>query len=453
MPAGSGFGDGKDLTRRSHLPIISALLLLCTRPMPFSSLGLSPALLRVLAEQAFSRPTAIQADAIPAALRGDDILGSAPTGSGKTVAFALPILQQLEGISRRSIYSAPRRTHALIVAPTRELAQQTGELLREFAKALAEPVKVAVLFGGVSLNPQMMALRGGADIVVATPGRLLDLVEHNALSLAGVATLVLDEADRLLDAGFADELSRVLALLPAKRQSLLFSATLPPAVEALAAALLHTPTRIEIATDAPSIAQHAIVVDAKRRTALLRRLVLQEGWTRVLVFVATQYACELVADKLARAGIQAAPLHGEMSQGTRGEVLAAFKAERLHVLVATDLAARGLDIARLPVVVNYDLPRAAADYAHRIGRTGRAGEDGLAISFIPADAEAHFRLIEKRLGFRVEREQIEGFEPTEVASPSAATGGVKGKRKSKKDKLREAAALAANPSHADPQPD
>ncbi|GAB2896792.1 DEAD/DEAH box helicase [Uliginosibacterium flavum] len=412
--------------------------------MPFSALGLAPALLNALAEREFTTPTAIQLTAIPAALRGEDVLGSAPTGSGKTVAFALPILQQLAGIKRKSIYGAARRTHALILAPTRELAIQTGETLKAFAQHLAEPVKIVVAFGGVSLNPQMMALRGGADIIVATPGRLLDLLDHNALSISAISTLVLDEADRLLDAGFADELQRLLALLPAQRQSLLFSATLPPGVEELAAALLHTPTRIAEVGDEPEIAQHAIAVDARTRTQLLLHLVKQEAWTRVLVFVATKYACDLVADKLARRGIHAAPLHGELSQGTRSEVLAEFKAERLHVLVATDVAARGLDIARLPVVINYDLPRAPADYAHRIGRTGRAGEAGLAISFISADTEAHFRLIEKRIGFKLEREFVEGFEPTEEPSPDVAAGGLKGKRKSKKDKLREIAAAAAD---------
>ncbi|MDO6387884.1 DEAD/DEAH box helicase [Uliginosibacterium sp. 31-12] len=412
--------------------------------MPFAHLGLAPALLNALAEREFTSPTAIQAAAIPAALRGEDILGSAPTGSGKSLAFGLPILQQLADLPRKSIYGAARRTHALILAPTRELAIQSGETLKDLARHLAEPVKVVVAFGGVSLNPQMMALRGGADILVATPGRLLDLIDHNAVSINRLSTLVLDEADRLLDAGFADELQRILALLPAQRQSLLFSATLPPGVEALAATLLRTPTRIAEAAGEPEIDQHALTVDEKSRTALLLHLIRQEGWTRVLVFVATQYACDLVASKLARRGIQAAPLHGELSQGARSEVLADFKAERLHVLVATDVAARGLDIARLPVVINYDLPRAATDYAHRIGRTGRAGEPGLAISFISAATEAHFRLIEKRIGIRLEREFIEGFEPTETPQPGAGSGGIKGKRKSKKDKLREAAAGSGN---------
>lgn len=408
--------------------------------MPFATLGLAPALLNALAEREFTTPTAIQAAAIPAALRGEDVLGSAPTGSGKSLAFALPVLHQLADMKRRTIYSAARRTHALILAPTRELAIQTGETLKALAQHLGEPVKVVVAFGGVSLNPQMMALRGGADIVVATPGRLLDLIEHNALSIRNISTLVLDEADRLLDAGFADELQRLLAQLPAQRQNLLFSATLPPGVEALAEAFLHEPTRIALEAGEPDIAQHAFAVDAQTRTALLLHLIKLEDWRRVLVFVATKYACELVASKLARRGIRAAPLHGELSQGARNEALADFKAERLQVLVATDVAARGLDIARLPVVINYDLPRAAADYAHRIGRTGRAGEAGLAISFISADTEAHFRLIEKRMGIQLEREYIEGFEPTQAPSTDVAAGGIKGRRKSKKDKLREAAA-------------
>ncbi len=412
--------------------------------MSFTSLGLSPALQQALHAQGLETPTAIQHAAIPAVLRGEDLLGAAPTGSGKTLAFALPVLQLLAERPRKGRFHAARPLRALILSPSRELAQQTDERLRGLARSLPTPPKALLAFGGVSINPQLMALRGGADILIATPGRLLDLVDHNALSLASVEILVLDEADRLLDAGFAAELQQILALLPAKRQNLLFSATLPADVRSLADGLLQTPTRIEITVDKPDILQHAVCVDSQRRTALLQQLVREDGWSRVLVFVATQYACELVADKLARRGIQAAPLHGKMSQGARSDTLAAFKAEALHVLVATDLAARGLDIARLPVVINYDLPRAPADYAHRIGRCGRAGEPGLAISFITADSEAHFRLIEKRLGFRLEREIVAGFEPTEAPSSTLSdpAGGIKGKRKSKKDKLREAAAAA-----------
>jgi superfamily II DNA/RNA helicase len=284
-------------------------------------------------------------------------------------------------------------------------------------------------------------LRGGADVLVATPGRLLDLIAQNALTLRGVGLLVLDEADRLLDAGFDDELSRILALLPARRQSLLFSATFPPAVQVLANELLHEPVRIDVPSETatePAIEQHAVQVDAARRTQLLRHMIHKGAWTRVLVFVATRYASEHVAGKLCGLGLAAAAFHGELSQGARTRVLEDFKANRLQVVIATDMAARGIHIADLPVVVNYDLPRSAVDYLHRIGRTGRAGANGLAISFISADSEAHFRLIEKRAGYRVPREQIPGFEPSESAAAAPSTGGIKGKRKSKKDKLREA---------------
>ncbi|MDT9000142.1 DEAD/DEAH box helicase [Paucibacter sp. APW11] len=405
--------------------------------MPFASLGLSPALLRALATLGHQQPTPVQAEAIPAILAGEDLLAQAQTGSGKTLAFALPLLQRLQ--PWRS--GTPRRSQALVLVPTRELAQQTGAVLRALAGTLALPPRVAVLFGGVSINPQMMGLRGGAEVIVATPGRLLDLVEHNALQLGQLDCLVLDEADRLLDLGFADELARVIALLPPQRQQLLFSATFPPAVQQLAEALLPKARQIRIAdAPPPDIRQRAISVDASQRTQLLRALIVEHDWPQVLVFVATKYATELVAHKLVRAGLTAVSLHGELSQGTRSAVLAAFKAGEARVLVATDLAARGIDIAGLPVVVNYDLPRSTADYTHRIGRTGRAGASGLAISFISADSEAHFRLIEKRQQQRVPREQIAGFEPKQLASEAQATGGVKGRRKSKKDKLREAAA-------------
>ena len=415
--------------------------------MPFSSLGFSPALLpallRAITDKGYLTPTAIQTAAIPAILQGRDIVGSAQTGSGKTAAFALPLLHQLA----QAPGGAPRRIRGLILVPTRELAAQVGEALVSLAKYLPQRVKVAVVFGGVSINPQMMNLRGGADIIVATPGRLIDLIDHNALTLASVGTLVLDEADRLLDLGFGEELGRILALLPAQRQNLFFSATFPPAIAALAESMLIDPLRIEVqaAPQAePDITQRAIEVDPSRRTQLLRHLVQTEKWSRVLVFVATKHAAEIVADKLRKADIEAEPFHGELSQGKRNQVLQDFKLKALQVVVATDVAARGIDIAQLPVVVNYDLPRSPVDYIHRIGRTGRAGESGLAISFVSADTEAHFRLIEKRQHLSIAREQVAGFEPVESRQPNAAdplaTGGIKGKRPSKKDKLREAAA-------------
>jgi ATP-dependent RNA helicase RhlE len=409
--------------------------------MPFSSLGLSEPLLRAVAGRKYATPTPIQTLAIPAILRGGDVWASAQTGSGKTAAFALPMLQILAGTRRER----GRLVRALILAPTRELAAQIGEAIRSYGRFLPEPMKTLVVYGGVSINPQMMALGGGADIIVATPGRLLDLIDHHAVSLAAVSLLVLDEADRLLDLGFSAELGRIIALLPLRRQSLLFSATFPPAVQALAENLLRDPLRIDLPAKpetAPDILQRAVEVDPPRRTQLLRHLIEDNKWTRVLVFVATKYATEHVAEKLRKAGIAATAFHGELSQGARTQALADFKASKVQVLLTTDLAARGIDVVSLPVVVNFDLPRSAVDYTHRIGRTGRAGEPGLAVNFISADTHAHFLLIEKRHGLNLDREQIAGFEPVETEVPSPPTGGIKGRRRSKKDKLREAAAQA-----------
>ncbi len=418
--------------------------------MSFSSLGLSEPLLRAVASRNYSAPTPVQAEAIPAILRGVDVWASAQTGSGKTAAFALPILQLLAASPRRR----GRFVRALILAPTRELAAQTGESLRTYARGLPVPIKILTTHGGVSINPQMMALGGGADVIVATPGRLLDLVDHNAVELSAVVTLVLDEADRLFALGFAAELDRVLSLLPTHRQNLLFSATFPSTVHALADKLLRNPVRIDVPAapaTVPDILQRAVEVDPLRRTQLLRHLVQTNPWTRVLVFVATKYATEHVAEKLRKAGIAAGALHGELSQGARNRALADFKASKLSVLVATDVAARGIDIAQLPVVVNFDLPRSAVDYTHRIGRTGRAGESGVAVNFISAGTHAHFQLIEKRHQLNLIREQIAGFEPIETVLPGPPPhGGVKGKRKSKKDKLREAAARAQDPKSGHP---
>ncbi|AOS46078.1 ATP-dependent RNA helicase RhlE [Lacunisphaera limnophila] len=408
----------------------------------FDSLGLAEPLMRAVIVRNYPAPTPVQVAAIPAVLGGRDVWATAQTGSGKTAAFALPILQTLAAGRRER----GRFVRALVLAPTRELAAQIGDSFRIYGRWLPEPIKILIVYGGVSINPQMMALGGGADIIIATPGRLLDLVDHNAVSLSAVQTLVLDEADRLFDLGFADELNRVLELLPAKRQNLLFSATFPPAVLALAAGMLRDPVRIEVATEPatkPDITQRAIEVDPPRRTQLLRHLIEENKWTRVLVFVATKYATEHVAEKLRKAGIAATAFHGELSQGARTQALADFKASAVRVLLTTDLGARGLDIAQLPVVVNFDLPRSATDYTHRIGRTGRAGESGLAVNFISAETHRHFGLIEERNGFELVREQIPGFEPEELEVPPPPTGGIKGKRPNKKDKARAAAAKAA----------
>ena len=408
----------------------------------FASLGLSPALAQACAQAGFSTPSPIQVEAIPPLLHGQDLLGLAPTGSGKTAAFALPLLQRFLAGGQEGF----RRVRVLVLVPTRELAAQVGDEFQRLGSASARPLKIVVVHGGVSVNPQMMRLRGGADIVIATPGRLLDLLDRNAVRLDAVRALVLDEADRLLDLGFAAERERVLAALPAQRQNLLFSATFPPDVQALADALLHDAVRVEAASQVeavPEIEQRTIAVDAPRRTELLRHLVRQGAWRRVLVFVATRYSAGHVAHKLASRGVQAAAFHGDMSQSQRTRVLQDLREGVLNVLVTTDLAARGIDVPGLDVVVNYDLPRSPDDYVHRIGRTARAGAKGVAVSFVSAATEAHMRVIEKRQDVRLAREQVAGFEPVEVAPPvraDAGTGGVKGKRPSKKDKLRAAAA-------------
>ncbi|NDY93096.1 DEAD/DEAH box helicase [Ideonella livida] len=435
----------------------------------FDSLGLRPALVQAARALNLNHPTPAQQAVIPALLAGQDVLLQAPTGAGKTAAYALPLLQHwLQGRPR-----TPRPVRALVVVPTRELVGQVASLLRELSHGLPGLLKVAVGFGGVSINPQLMALRGGADIVVATPGRLLDLVRHNALHLDEVDLLVLDEADRLLDADFAEELQAVLALLPRGpatpgsrgRQTLLCSATWPADVQALAQAQLQTPLNVRLspAQSRPDIRQRALTVDTARRTALLRHLLAEQaapaegapGDGRALVFVASQHGAEHVATKLRQHGLKAEALHGGLSQGSRHDTLDALRQGRLQVVVATDLAARGLHIDALPLVVNYDLPRSAQDHQHRIGRTGRAGARGEAVSLVPPESEAHFRLIEKRQGLRLPREVVPGFEPTPAArdedgAPLAPAGtgldpngGVKGRRPSKKDKLRQAAAAAA----------
>lgn len=376
------------------------------------------------------------------------MIASAQTGSGKTAAFCLPLLQHWSA----ERVTKPRKVHSLILVPTRELATQVGDTLLSLANYLPKPLKLAVVYGGISINPQMLHLRGGADIVIATPGRLLDLIKHNAVSIAHIKMLVLDEADRLLDLGFSDELAQILALLPAERQTILFSATFPAQVTELSEHVLRDPVRIDIEhtpITKPNITQRAISVDMQKRTELLRHLIATNPWTRVLVFTSSRYSTELVAMKLRKSHILAEPFHGELGQGKRNQVLSDFKTKRIKVMVATDLAARGIDIPNLPVVINYDPPRSSDDYTHRIGRTGRAGSAGLAINFICASNDAHFRFIEKSQHIQLEREQIAGFEPmlTDASLPvdeKKSDGGVKGHRPSKKDKLRALALAQAS---------
>ncbi len=427
--------------------------------MSFASLGLSPALVHAARELGFAAPTPVQAEAVPAILRGSDVQAQAQTGSGKTAAYALPLLHQL---ARLPMGGYRRQLRALVLVPTRELAQQAGELLQDLTVRQAgpggKPLRVQALYGGVSINPQLLALRGGADLVVATPGRLLDVVRHNGLQLDTLRQLVLDEADRLLDLGFADELAELLALLPPQRQTLLFSATFPTAVQSLADALLREPLRIRIDAQQQTpaaIEQQLIGVDVNRRITLLQHLVEDKGWKQVLVFVASQHGAEQLANKLYSRGVFATAFHGGLSQGARRQVLDEFKSGRWDLLVTTDLAARGIDISGLPVVVNYDLPRSPVDYTHRIGRTGRAGASGLAISLVSAETLPHWNLIAKRQGLQLEAETVAGFEPLQPLEAAASqparpgklppgTGGIKGKRPSKKDKLRAAAAAASS---------
>jgi ATP-dependent RNA helicase RhlE len=415
--------------------------------MSFNELGLSPELLRALKPKTYPAPTPVQREFIPVALTGQDIWVTAPTGSGKTAAYALPLIEILSKSHLNLTLASGRQQKAvqsLILVPTRELAIQVGQTFMSLSAHLGKNCKVTIVFGGVSINPQMMGLRGGTDILIATPGRLLDLLDHNALKLSQVQTLVLDEADKLLELGFQDELRQILASLPHQRQNLFLSATRPKSIEALAQSLLHNPHEIHIEgeTAQPAvIVQRAIYTDTSKRTQLLKHLFKIEQLKQVLVFVATQHASEIVAAKLRVAGIAAEPFHGQLSQGKRQQVLADFKLHRVKVVLATDLAARGLDIEKLPTVVNFDLPRSAVDYTHRIGRTGRAGEPGLAISFVCPETLHHWNLIEKKHSVKLEQESIEGFEATQAVPEQAhGNGGIKGRRPSKKDKLRQLAA-------------
>jgi len=411
-------------------------------PSSFTELGLIAPLLTRLTELEYQQPTPIQAQAIPSILAGRDLVAGANTGSGKTAAFALPILQRLH--AEKSLSSENNRGNyvtGLVLVPTRELAKQIADSIKSYALHFNGEIKTVAVFGGVSANTQMLALRGGTDILVATPGRLLDLISSNAVKLDRVKTLVLDEADRMLSLGFADELSALLALLPKDKQTLLFSATFPEKVQALTEKLLDDPVEMQLqSADSSTLVQRVFTVNKGGKTALLAHLIQQHEWRQVLVFVNAKNNCHHLAKKLAKRGIAADVFHGDISQGARSRVLEAFKAGEVDVLIATDLAARGIDIEKLPVVINFNLPRSPHDYMHRIGRSGRAGEVGLAISLIDYEDYHHFKIIEKKNKIWLEREQVEGFEADEIISEEllAATkamakpeGSGKKKRKNK----------------------
>ncbi len=376
--------------------------------MSFTSLGLPPALLNLLAEQGYTQPYPIQQAVIPAILNKLDVLGIAPTGSGKTAGYALPILMNLLGKPA----AKDRHINVLVVVPTRELAVQVKDAFQLFAPALSRTTKVAAVFGGVSINPQMKALHG-VNILVATPGRLLELIDSNAVHLSAIETLVLDEADKMLNLGFKEEMNRIFALLPKKRQNLLFSATLSEDVNNINQVVLHNPLVIKIApeTDASDlIIQTAYFVAEEKKGPLLRYLIKKDNLKQVLVFTSSVYMADMVADKLRKNGIDAAAMHSKKSQGARTDILTHFKLGKLRVLVATDLMARGIDIQFLPCVINYELPRSPKDFVHRIGRTGRAESAGEAISFVSPADQHHFKVIQKKMSNQATRVDCEGLD-------------------------------------------
>ncbi|OTA21572.1 cold-shock DEAD-box protein A [Xenorhabdus beddingii] len=378
--------------------------------MNFESLGLKADILRAVEEQGYAEPTPIQQQAIPVVLSGKDLLASAQTGTGKTAGFTLPILQLL---SESPLQTKGRRpVRALILTPTRELAAQVGENVRNYSKYLK--LRSFVVFGGVGINPQMMKLRGGVDILVATPGRLLDLEHQNAVDLSHVEILILDEADRMLDMGFIHDIRRVLNKLPAKRQNLLFSATFSDEIKGLANKLLRDPVSVEVArrnSASEQIDQSVHFVDKKRKGELLSYMIGSQNWQQVLVFTRTKHGANRLAEQLNKDGVTAAAIHGNKSQGARTRALADFKTGQIRALVATDIAARGLDIDQLPYVVNYELPNVAEDYVHRIGRTGRADATGQAISLVCVDEHKLLKDIEKLLKREIPRIATPGYEP------------------------------------------
>ncbi len=369
--------------------------------MPFSNLGLAEPLTRAVREAGYSAATPIQQPAIPLVLSGRDRLAAAQTGTGKTASFTLPILQRL---ATNPNAGRNRPVRALILTPTRELAAQVAESVAKYGVHQQPRLKSDVVFGGVKINPQMLRLRGGVDILTATPGRLLDLVGQNAVKLNQVEMLVLDEADRMLDMGFIRDINKILALLPKARQNLLFSATFSGDIRRLAQTLLRNPAQVEIAAEnaaADSIEQIAYAVEKPAKAGVLAHLIKSNDWRQVLVFTSTKHNANRLTEKLNAVQISAKAIHGNKSQGARTSALADFKTGDIRVLVATDVAARGIDIAKLPHVVNFELPRSSADYVHRIGRTGRAGRSGLAVSLVAADERGALRQVEKLIGNKI----------------------------------------------------
>lgn len=412
--------------------------------MSFDNFGLSTEILRAVAEQGYTEPTPVQRQSIPAIMDGRDVMVGAQTGTGKTAGFTLPMLQLL---STQPPPAGRKRPRALILTPTRELTAQVGESVKVYGRHL--PLRSAVIFGGVKIKPQTEQLRKGVDIVTATPGRLLDHVGQRNVDLSGVEFLVLDEADRMLDMGFLPDIRRILALLPKKRQSLLFSATFSSDIERLAGSLLNSPQRIQIArsNSAAEAVEHVVhPVDRSRKRDLLIQLIKDGEWSQVLVFVNMKHSVDRLADRLNKAGIQAMAIHGDKNQGQRTRALADFKKGKVRVLVATDVASRGLDIEQLPHVVNYELPLEVENYVHRIGRTGRAGHVGEAVSLVAADEMVLLEEIETMLDMPLPRKIIPGFEP----DPRIKVAGMALKRRLRSNYT--AAPSTANPAPAQEPP-
>ncbi|WP_024955846.1 DEAD/DEAH box helicase [Sulfurospirillum arcachonense] len=383
--------------------------------MSFTKLGLSKPLLQAIQEQGYTEPTPIQKQAIPIILSKKDVLAGAQTGTGKTAGFTLPLLELL-GEHAQSKGKHPVR--ALILTPTRELATQVHESVLTYGKHL--PYKSTVVFGGVGINPQIGNFRRGVDIVVATPGRLLDHIGRKTVNLSKVEFLILDEADRMLDMGFINDIKKILALLPKNRQNLLFSATFSDDIKKLADSLLNKPALIEVArrnTASELVEQLVHPVDKDKKRALLSKLIKKGDWKQVLVFTRTKHGANKLSEQLAKDGITSAAIHGNKSQGARTKALANFKAGSIRVLVATDIAARGIDIDQLPHVINFELPNVSEDYVHRIGRTGRAGSEGVAISLVCVDELQYLKDIEKLIKRKIPQERIEGFEPDPTIKP------------------------------------
>ena len=364
--------------------------------MSFADLGLNPELISSIQRAEYTQPYPIQVEAIPLLLKGKDVLGLAPTGSGKTAAYILPILQQL--LTKEA--PKDRAIQVLVMVPTRELAVQVGEVAENFSRFLPRRIKSLAVFGGVSINPQMIKLRG-TEILIATPGRLLDLIERNAVSIDRIKMLVIDEADKVLQMGFREEMNRILAQVPKKKQTVLFSATMDQEVEELIQKLLREPVKIQVAAEdfTPDlIKQSAYRVSPETKGPFLRQFIQSGDWKQILIFTSSIRTADNVVGKLSKNGIPAVAFHGDKSQGARMEALAKFKSGKIRVLVATDLAARGIDIQALPLVINYELPRSTKDYIHRIGRTGRAGMEGEAVSLITPEELHHFKVIQKKMG-------------------------------------------------------